>query len=140
MCQLRIQFGHCLEEIFASLFSYQGKMGGEVDRALHLTSKDTQVTVNLIFIEIKILFLQEILKQSVHSFEAKFTSSKHTPDSKNKHVSVSGQFYLPYSWCWPARYTTPGPGTVRHWSSYNRWFCCWPCVWTHFSALETRVL
>lgn len=84
MCQLIIQFGHCLEEIFASLFSYmyQGKMGGEVDRALHLTSKDTQVTVNLIFIEIKILFLQEILKQSVHSFEAKFTSSKHTPDSK----------------------------------------------------------
>lgn len=56
MCQLRIQFGHCLEEIFASLFSYQGKMGGEVDRALHLTSKDTQVTVNLIFIEIKILY------------------------------------------------------------------------------------
>lgn len=55
MCQLIIQFGHCLEEIFASLFSYPGKMGGEMDRALHLTSKDTQVTVNLIFIEIKIL-------------------------------------------------------------------------------------
>lgn len=97
MYQLLIQFGHCLEEIFAGLFSSQGKMGGEVDRTLHLTSKDTQVTVNLIFIEIKKIFLQEILKQSIHSFEAKLTSSKHTPDSKNKHVSVSGQFYLPYS-------------------------------------------
>lgn len=58
MCQLIIQFGHCIEEIFASLFSSQGKMGGEVNRALHLTSKDTKVTVNLIlvFIEIKILY------------------------------------------------------------------------------------
>lgn len=56
MCQLLIQFGHCLEEIFASLFSSQGKMGVKVDQALHLTSKDTQVTVSLIFIEIKILY------------------------------------------------------------------------------------
>lgn len=136
MCQLIIQF---LEQIFASLFSYQGKMGGEVDRTLHLTSKDTQVTVNLIFIEIKILYKKYWNSQFTHSKQNLPAANIHQT-LKNKHVSVSGQFYLPYSWCWPARYTTPGPGTVRHWSSYNRWFCCWPCVWTHFSALETRVL
>lgn len=66
MCQHIIQFGHCLEEIFASLFSSQGKIGREVDRALHLTSKDIQVTVNLIFIEIKILYKKYLNSQFTH--------------------------------------------------------------------------
>lgn len=66
MCQHIIQFGHCLEEIFTSLFSSQGKIGREVDRALHLTSKDIQVTVNLIFIEIKILYKKYLNSQFTH--------------------------------------------------------------------------
>lgn len=80
MCQLIIQFGHCIEEIFASLFSSQGKMGGEVNRALRLTSKDTKVTVNLIFIEIK-FFIRNI--ETVSSLiRSKIYQQKHTPDSE----------------------------------------------------------